>query len=228
MSTITQTATAVQDKLASLALSGAASPAAPSAEAPTAHTPELAEAERTVRGPLKTTGVLDGYKQRVSTADSPAYAKEEEADRAWAWLQEETPVIGRTYFDFDIAAVLEQADVDELLRELAIVISERNVVFLRNQAGKLSNDQLKTIATKLGTLSGRPAASGLHIHPTEHIPDLHISPITPSFGAGRFQHKPFASARWHSGQFASFLAIAFCSGGASDADIFCTGCRYHL
>ncbi len=141
-------------------------------------------------------------------------------------------MIGRTYFNFDIAAVLEQANVDELLRELAIVISERNVVFLRNQAGKLSNDQLKTvrrpprraagpsalprspasradplafarrhqIAHKLGTLSGRPAASDLHIHPTEHIPDLHISPITPAFGAGRFQHKPFASARWHSGK----------------------------
>lgn len=55
-------------------------------------------------------------------------------------------MIGRTYFDFDIASVLEQENVDELLRELAIVISERNVVFLRNQAGKLSNDQLKMVS----------------------------------------------------------------------------------
>lgn len=63
MTTLTQTATAVQDKLASLSLNGGAQAA--SAEV-TAHTPELAEAERTVRGPLKKTGVLDGYKQRVS------------------------------------------------------------------------------------------------------------------------------------------------------------------
>ena len=61
--TITQTASAVQDSLASLSLSGDAGQAEASAEV-TAHTPELAKAERTIQGPLKKTGALDGYKQR--------------------------------------------------------------------------------------------------------------------------------------------------------------------
>lgn len=121
-------------QLGNLSLSGA-----PTQEV-TAKTPALAAAARTIQGPLRQTGVLDSFKWR-----------------------DETPVIGRTYYDLDIAAVLGQENVDELVRELAIIIAERNVVFLRNQTGKLSFEQLKTLANKLGVLSGRPAESGLHV-----------------------------------------------------------------
>lgn len=48
--------------------------------------------------PLKRTGALAGLEQR-----------------------DETPVIGITFYDLDIANVLERDDADELLRELAII-----------------------------------------------------------------------------------------------------------
>lgn len=99
--------------------------------------------DRAFAGPLKPTGALDSYTFR-----------------------EETPVLGRTYTDLDIVKVIESDNADELIRELAIIISQRNVVFLRNQQGILTYDQLKTFANKLGTLTGRPAESALHIHPT--------------------------------------------------------------
>lgn len=60
-------------------------------------------------------------------------------------------------------------------------VSRRNVVFFKDQKRKLDNDELKTLARKLGSLSGGPSESGLHIHPTEHRPDEELSPITRSF-----------------------------------------------
>lgn len=43
-------------------------------------------------------------------------------------------------------------------------VSERGVVFFRAQDG-LSNDLQKELILRLGNLAGRPATSGLHIHP---------------------------------------------------------------
>ncbi|EED82686.1 predicted protein [Postia placenta Mad-698-R] len=91
--------------------------------------------------PLKPTGALDKYE-----------------------FAELTPVIGREYSNVQLTDLLKAENADELIRELAIIVSQRNVVFFRNQ--DIDLEQQKVLGTKLGVLSGRPKESGLHIHPT--------------------------------------------------------------
>ncbi|KAI5805456.1 putative alpha-ketoglutarate-dependent taurine dioxygenase [Peziza echinospora] len=96
----------------------------------------------TYPAPLKLTGALDKY---------PSF--------------DNTPVIGR---EFDpsvkLQDLLDAPNSDELIRELAITISQRNVVFFRDQ-GILSTETLKKVIQRLGELAGKPAESTLHIHP---------------------------------------------------------------
>jgi alpha-ketoglutarate-dependent taurine dioxygenase len=75
-----------------------------------------------------------------------------------------TPVIGREYVDVNLVELLRAENSDELLRDLAITISQRGVVFFRKQ-DDLTNDLQKELVQRLGALSGKPATSGLHIHP---------------------------------------------------------------
>ncbi|KAK5997059.1 Alpha-ketoglutarate-dependent dioxygenase oryG [Cladobotryum mycophilum] len=75
-----------------------------------------------------------------------------------------TPVIGREFPQAKLVEWLNAPNSDELLRELAITISERGVVFFRAQ-DDLSNELQKELILRLGKLTGRPATSGLHIHP---------------------------------------------------------------
>ncbi|ANB11826.1 Jlp1p [Sugiyamaella lignohabitans] len=89
-------------------------------------------------GPLKVSGALDtAYK-----------------------FKEITPAIGREYPDLQLKDVLEN---EEQLRDLAITISRRGVVFFRNQ--DITIAQQKKLADQLGKLAGKPETSGLHIHP---------------------------------------------------------------
>lgn len=76
-------------------------------------------------------------------------------------FRETNPVIGREYKEAQLSEILED---DELLRDLAITISERGVVFFRNQ--DITTEQQKVLADKLGKLTGKPETSSLHIHPT--------------------------------------------------------------
>ncbi|KAM0747310.1 taurine catabolism dioxygenase [Meredithblackwellia eburnea MCA 4105] len=127
--------------------------------------------------PLKPTGALAHYEQYDSN-----------------------PVIGREFRNVQLADILDapEEEGDKLLRELAIIVSQRNVVFFRDQQATLSEQHLKKLANKLGILSGRPKASKLHIHPTEHQPDLELSPITTSFTKRKPGQSLFASRGWHS------------------------------
>ncbi|KAK3943238.1 taurine catabolism dioxygenase [Diplogelasinospora grovesii] len=75
-----------------------------------------------------------------------------------------TPVIGREFPTAKLVDWLNAPNSDELLRDLAITISQRGVVFFRAQAD-LTNELQKTLILRLGELTGRPATSGLHIHP---------------------------------------------------------------
>ena len=98
---------------------------------------------------------------------------------------EVTPVIGREYVNVDLVEWLRAPNSDELLRDLAItskslssttesvslaltctstIVSQRGVVFFRKQ-DNLSDDLQKELVDRLGKLSGKPATSGLHIHP---------------------------------------------------------------
>ncbi|RYO84873.1 hypothetical protein DL766_001687 [Monosporascus sp. MC13-8B] len=91
--------------------------------------------------PLTLSGALDGYQ----------------------WF-DTTPVIGREFPTANLVEWLEAPNSDVLIRDLAITISQRGVVFFRAQ-DNLTNDLQKKLIQRLGDLSGRPATSSLHIHP---------------------------------------------------------------
>lgn len=118
------------------------------------------------REPLRLSGALDSYESF-----------------------EVTPVIGREYPTANLVDFLEAPNSDELLRDLAItsksfttppfttknqinlkadypmpLVSQRGVVFFRAQ-DNLTNELQKKLILRLGELTGRPATSGLHIHP---------------------------------------------------------------
>ncbi|GAA6057856.1 hypothetical protein JCM3770_002723 [Rhodotorula araucariae] len=109
-----------------------------------------------------------------------------------------TPVIGRQFTEVQLKDLLEGERSDELLKELAVTIHRRNVVFFKNQQEQLSDEQLKTLARKLGTLSG--GEGYLHIHPTEKREgDNEISPIRAvDFKRFRGQGSQLASRGHHS------------------------------
>ncbi|KAL2257833.1 hypothetical protein VTK26DRAFT_9112 [Humicola hyalothermophila] len=83
-----------------------------------------------------------------------------------------TPVIGREYVNVDLVELLRAENSDALLRDLAITISQRGVVFFRSQ-NNLTNDLQKELVDRLGKLSGKPATSGLHIHPVSNASREH-------------------------------------------------------
>jgi hypothetical protein len=65
-----------------------------------------------------------------------------------------TNVIGR---EFPEARLLDILKDDQKVRDLAITVSERGVVFFRNQ--DISVEDQKTLGQKLGELTGKPASS---------------------------------------------------------------------
>ncbi|KAL0943296.1 alpha-ketoglutarate-dependent sulfonate [Colletotrichum truncatum] len=80
---------------------------------------------------------------------------------------EVTPIIGREYPNVDLKELLRAPNSDDLLRDLAITISQRGVVFFRKQ-DNVDNDLQKELVQRLGELSGKPSTSKLHIHPVNN------------------------------------------------------------
>jgi len=106
------------------------------------HPLKAAKAEsRNHREPLKLSGALDGYK-----------------------YFEATTVIGREYVDLQLSDIMNSPRRDELVRDLAIIVSQRCVVFLRKQSD-LTVEMQKEFIDLLGKMSGKPSTSGLHVHP---------------------------------------------------------------
>lgn len=68
------------------------------------------------------------------------------------------------YPEANLKEWLEAPNSDELLRDLAITISRRGVIFFRRQ-DELDNERMKVLAQRLGELAGKPSTSKLHIHP---------------------------------------------------------------
>ncbi|KAI0338698.1 TfdA family taurine catabolism dioxygenase TauD [Trametopsis cervina] len=83
-----------------------------------------------------------------------------------------TPLIGTEFArGVQIAELLKAPNADELIRDLAILVSQRGVVFFRDQS--LTIDEQKVLGTKLGELTGKPESSKLHVHPiTEETSEL--------------------------------------------------------
>ncbi|PLB46157.1 taurine catabolism dioxygenase TauD, TfdA family protein [Aspergillus steynii IBT 23096] len=71
-----------------------------------------------------------------------------------------TSAIGREFSTLQLSEILHD---DTKIRDLGITVSQRGVVFLRNQDLNIADQ--KTLAIKIGQLTGRPEASYLHKHP---------------------------------------------------------------
>ncbi|KAJ0134949.1 putative alpha-ketoglutarate-dependent sulfonate dioxygenase [Colletotrichum tanaceti] len=123
-----------------------------------------------------------------------------------------TPNIGREFPKANLVDWLDAPNADELIRDLAITIAERGVVFFRAQ-DNLTNELQKRLILRLGELTGRPADSGLHIHPILNSErelggsDPEISTIS-SVQNEKYYRKPLegenrspkkqTTAQWHS------------------------------
>ncbi|KAJ4392311.1 hypothetical protein N0V93_005936 [Gnomoniopsis smithogilvyi] len=130
--------------------------------------------------PLKYTGTLDSFKN-----------------------QDLTPVLGREYEGLQVRDLLKWGD--EMIRDLAVIISQRGVVFLRDQ--DVTPNEMKDLMLRITELSGCPESSSLHVHPlTEEGSELgdQISVISSEKQkkGGGLTHQladvsRFASAGWH-------------------------------
>ncbi|BGP34157.1 hypothetical protein JCM10296v2_005972 [Rhodotorula toruloides] len=119
--------------------------------------------------------------------------------------EELTPALGDR-FDAGVKLkeilALPKEEGDGLLRDLAILISHRGVVFFQDQRELIPED-LGNLALRLGELAGKPSDSSLHIHPTQELSEngLPLGKIssTPD-KEGRqisFPEKGLTSAGWH-------------------------------
>jgi len=97
----------------------------------------FAKPKQLMREPLKYSGSLDEYE-----------------------YFEVSPIIGREYTNLQLSDI--QHD-EQKLKDLAIIISERGVVFLRDQTIEMEAQLQLTDA--LGRLAGRPEDHSLHVHP---------------------------------------------------------------
>ncbi|KAF1355734.1 taurine catabolism dioxygenase [Lizonia empirigonia] len=89
------------------------------------------------------------------------------------------PTIGTEFPDASLKAWYEDPNADDLLRDLAITVSRRGVVFFRQQ-DDLTEEIQKSIVQRLGILTGKPATSSLHRHAVQPNRDadpelLHIN-----------------------------------------------------
>lgn len=83
---------------------------------------------------------------------------------------EVTPIIGREYTKAKIKDILHAPNAEEQIQDLAVIISERGVVFFRENQLDLTVDELKEFTDLVGKLSGRPKENGLHVHPLYRDP----------------------------------------------------------
>ncbi|KAI8656226.1 hypothetical protein LRP88_12553 [Fusarium phalaenopsidis] len=133
--------------------------------------------------------------------------------------EELTPVIGREYPSVNLVDdILNASNSDELVRDLAITISQRGVVFFRAQ-DNLTDDLQKVLAQRLGELVNKPKESTLHIHPLLNgtdefgVADNEISTISSqgfkalAVGQKDRDDRKGGAASWHSDiQFEEFPA----------------------
>ncbi|CAJ2509733.1 Uu.00g056330.m01.CDS01 [Anthostomella pinea] len=115
-----------------------------------------------------------------------------------------TPVIGTEFYGLQIRDLLQWKD--QAVKDLAATVSQRGVVFLRDQ--DVTPTEMKDFIIRLSTLAGCPTTSGLHVHPlTEEGSELgdQISVISSEKQkkGGGLTHQlsdvsRFASTGWHS------------------------------
>ncbi|KAF9883370.1 hypothetical protein FE257_003537 [Aspergillus nanangensis] len=119
-----------------------------------------------------------------------------------------TPVIGNEFPKDScniVDDILQHVDRDQQIRDLAVMVAERGVVFFRSQTN-LSNSAQKTLITLMGSLTTRPPTHGLHIHPVTNDkrefgdPDPQISTISSEGRKILYKGSAYTqmAAVWHS------------------------------
>jgi len=114
-----------------------------------------------------------------------------------------TPHIG-TLFPFpnvQVSSVLASPNSDKLLNELARLISERGVVFFKDQ--DIDPPQMKQLAHRLGLAVGKPETSTIHRHPisentAENGDDLSIISNKMGIAVAGIKENERGSRDWHS------------------------------
>jgi alpha-ketoglutarate-dependent taurine dioxygenase len=116
-----------------------------------------------------------------------------------------TPVIGREFVGLQVTDLLNAPDRDRRIRDLAVTVSQRGVVFLRDQI--VNPLEMRELCEALTSLAGCPESSGLHVHPlTEEGSELGdqisvISSEKQKLGGGLTHQlsdvSRYASAGWH-------------------------------
>ncbi|ODN76600.1 hypothetical protein L202_05257 [Cryptococcus amylolentus CBS 6039] len=119
-----------------------------------------------------TTNPIDSLKASLSSvtvSEAPPSPKKENVFdlRSFAHF-DSTPSIGTEFREWSkdgepILSIREILDSDERIKALGRLISERGVVFFRNAI--ISPEEQKELIKSLGRLGGKPATSGLHVHP---------------------------------------------------------------
>ncbi|KAE9394049.1 taurine catabolism dioxygenase [Gymnopus androsaceus JB14] len=112
------------------------------------------------------------------------------------------PHIGTHFNDAStqLSDILKAPNSDELIKDLATLVSHRCVVFFSAQ--NLTVEEQLALGSRLGELSGKPKTSTLHRHPiSEETPELgaEISVISSMGGIAKagFKDKRRASDGWH-------------------------------
>ncbi|KAF7329155.1 Taurine catabolism dioxygenase [Mycena kentingensis (nom. inval.)] len=114
-----------------------------------------------------------------------------------------TPHIGTRFPSAEstqLSRLLTQPNSDELIKDLATLVSHRGVVFFSNQ--DITLEQQKELGRRMGRLAGNPESSGLHVHPiSEDTPEIakDVSVISSEGGIARTGYKRNARAAngWH-------------------------------
>jgi len=82
-----------------------------------------------------------------------------------------SPIIGREYPTAKLKDILNAPNFEDQIRDLAITICERGVVFFRAPQDDLTIDEQKRITELLGSLTTRPKDHTLAVHPLFNAPD---------------------------------------------------------
>ncbi|TPX73392.1 hypothetical protein CcCBS67573_g05337 [Chytriomyces confervae] len=110
--------------------------------------------------PVKTAGALKTRTQALKVAPLQRNYSLDALYKHW----KVQPHIGSEFDEgVQIRDILNAKNSDALLQDLAVLVSERNVVFLRNQ--DVTFEEQKELVDRLGIAGGKPASSGLHKHP---------------------------------------------------------------
>ncbi|MBE3044965.1 TauD/TfdA family dioxygenase, partial [Candidatus Bathyarchaeota archaeon] len=126
-------------------------------------------------------------------------------DKVLGFKADVTPIIGTEIAGLQIRSLLEKND-GALFTDLAALISQRGVVYLKSQ--DVTPQEMKEFMLRVTDAGGCPSSSGLHVHPlTEEGSELgdQISAISSEKQkkGGGLTHQlsdvsRFSSAGWHS------------------------------